>query len=976
MQSTTLPAGVHLPVLDNRWAQCAPFPDETGKLVGGCSMNERRVREKVEVLSFVGTGYQLGGMMMVGEAPGGDEVSAGVPFVGKAGQVLDALLLRADIDRSTLVLANAVACRPPGNKMSEAPFALEACNSRLLAEVWTYQPRVIVALGDKAMTALIGRVTREEKKEIRTCDVCNGAKEMPTEQATWLAEKTRAGRIKKGQLTIFCKPCSGSGTRRVPVGRNKLVTDYGITSIAGAVVDVQRNPEFTFLTEGDQPILPPSVRYIVPTYHPAWIMRDTRKEDDKKPSPIFFMPHSVMHLRKAARLLTEDAHFDLEPKILSSDADADWLREYLAHEGVMYAVDIETEGPPETFIAHEPVEDENGYVICDVCRVGEETWAADKGCSGPPNESKADRKHRVDPLLESIVVCGVSRFDTPVTPVVDWRADAPELKRVMLDFLASDIPKTFHNGPFDVCVIENRERIRVEGWVSDTNIKGRNIWPGTAKADVGIPLDVLVHTHTDAPPWKPRKKVKGRPKFDTFEQLCIYNAGDCRGTVLTDVSLADEYAAEQLNPELFQLDLDTAKIMLDMQSVGLPINLERLYQIGVEQKAKREEAYVRFRELAGGEVNVNSHPQLADVLFKRWGLPVLNRGKSGPSTDGDTLRQLQERHEGVRCLISIREAVGAERVVAQIRRLVRDGWAHPVWRSTAAKTGRTSSSPNFQNIPEWIRQVVEAPEGWIFVGADYAALEMRLLAAACGEHTDLFKFVNRPEDEDRKLDPDYDIHSHMTAVYYRDYFTSAAAYVDVAKYAGDPSGFEAWLAKEAKARQKKLRGGTKNVLYASNYMAGDDTVLRTVRKRDPGARMDEVKAIKAAYLNRFPEIVQHAEFQLDFVRKTRCLFSYILGRRLKFPMGDVAITEAADIPIQSSAGDVMNLKCREFYRRKQPNWYPVAQVHDHLLALVPEEDGDACVALMDEVLPMRVNFGKGEMLLDAKAKKGKTWDKV
>ena len=94
--------------------------------------------------------------MFVGEAPGADEDAQGEPFVGAAGQLLDNMLAALALSRDNGVfIANALKCRPPGNRTPEPPEAA-ACRPYLDRQVELVAPRLIVALGRSAACTLLG----------------------------------------------------------------------------------------------------------------------------------------------------------------------------------------------------------------------------------------------------------------------------------------------------------------------------------------------------------------------------------------------------------------------------------------------------------------------------------------------------------------------------------------------------------------------------------------------------------------------------------------------------------------------------------------------------------------------------------------------------------------------------------------------------------------------------------------------------
>ena len=91
----------------------------------------------------------------MGEGPGADEDESGVPFVGKAGQLLNNMIAAMGLKREEVYIANIVKCRPPKNRVPE-PVEAGTCSQFLLRQMDIVQPEVVVALGSTAATYLLG----------------------------------------------------------------------------------------------------------------------------------------------------------------------------------------------------------------------------------------------------------------------------------------------------------------------------------------------------------------------------------------------------------------------------------------------------------------------------------------------------------------------------------------------------------------------------------------------------------------------------------------------------------------------------------------------------------------------------------------------------------------------------------------------------------------------------------------------------
>ena len=95
-------------------------------------------------------------LMFVGEGPGADEDAQGLPFVGRAGQLLNNMITAMGLKREEVYIANVVKCRPPGNRTPE-PEEANTCSPFLFRQIDVVRPEVIVALGATAATYLLGQ---------------------------------------------------------------------------------------------------------------------------------------------------------------------------------------------------------------------------------------------------------------------------------------------------------------------------------------------------------------------------------------------------------------------------------------------------------------------------------------------------------------------------------------------------------------------------------------------------------------------------------------------------------------------------------------------------------------------------------------------------------------------------------------------------------------------------------------------------
>jgi len=114
-----------------------------------CQLHETRTRP------VFADGTPEARVMCVGEAPGQKEDETGLPFVGRAGQLLDRLLTAVGLGRDRVFICNVLKCRPPGNR-NPLPEEIEQCSPFLLRQLELVDPAVVIAFGTFAARTLLG----------------------------------------------------------------------------------------------------------------------------------------------------------------------------------------------------------------------------------------------------------------------------------------------------------------------------------------------------------------------------------------------------------------------------------------------------------------------------------------------------------------------------------------------------------------------------------------------------------------------------------------------------------------------------------------------------------------------------------------------------------------------------------------------------------------------------------------------------
>ena len=120
--------------------------------IGDCTRCKLHTLGRTQVV--FGSGNPNADLMVVGEAPGADEDEQGVPFIGRAGQLLTKIIEAIELRREDVYIANVIKCRPPGNRNPE-PDEVATCEPFLAQQIAIVRPRVIVALGTFAAHLLL-----------------------------------------------------------------------------------------------------------------------------------------------------------------------------------------------------------------------------------------------------------------------------------------------------------------------------------------------------------------------------------------------------------------------------------------------------------------------------------------------------------------------------------------------------------------------------------------------------------------------------------------------------------------------------------------------------------------------------------------------------------------------------------------------------------------------------------------------------
>ena len=375
-------------------------------------------------------------------------------------------------------------------------------------------------------------------------------------------------------------------------------------------------------------------------------------------------------------------------------------------------------------------------------------------------------------------------------------------------------------------------------------------------------------------------------------------------------------------------------VLAAMEHTGIRLDTGVLNEISEGLEERLDTIETDIFELAGETFNINSPQQLGKILFEKLDLPVISKTPTGnPSTKESVLQELSTEHDIPGLVLDWRSTYKLKSTyLDSLGELVHPdtGRLHTSFNQTRTSTGRLSSSdPNLQNIPirtemgRQIRRAFVPRDGWQLLAADYAQIELRILASMSGDAAMQQTFREGG-----------DIH------------TDAAARV----YDIDPE-----------AVTPDQRSKAKEVNYGIPY--GISPWGLAQRMRMP---VDEAQSIIKQYRKSYPGV---SRLLTELVEKAQDhgYAETLLGRRRYLPDIDssnsnrrsAAERVAVNMPIQGTQADMIKIAMNRIHERlATEDWKTqmLLQVHDELVFEVPPAELDAVQSLIDtemrEALPL------------------------
>jgi len=409
-----------------------------------------------------------------------------------------------------------------------------------------------------------------------------------------------------------------------------------------------------------------------------------------------------------------------------------------------------------------------------------------------------------------------------------------------------------------------------------------------------------------------------------------------------------------LMPVYLDFELPLVPILAEIERTGVRVDVRSLAAQSTVLDREMTDLSRQIFALAGGEFNINSPKQLAEILFDKLQLPVLKRtgATRTPSTAVEVLEELAAQHDICRLILDWRGLAKLKGTyIDALPTLVNPetGRVHTQISQAVAATGRLSSSdPNLQNIPirteigRQIRGAFIAEPGHVLISADYSQIELRVLAHLSGDETLIAAFERGD-----------DIHDQT------------AAKVFGADSTLDPH---------------ELRRRAKIVNYALLYGKTAFTLAK-----DIGVTQQAAQTFIDAYFAGFPMVRAFIDKTLEDARASGFVQT-IFGRRRPVPeltsrngmIRAASERVAVNMPIQGTAADILKKAMIDVHAAlamSHPRARMILTVHDELLFEAPKEEADAVAAIvkakMAAAVPLRVpldvDVGIGENWKEAKS---------
>jgi DNA polymerase-1 len=514
------------------------------------------------------------------------------------------------------------------------------------------------------------------------------------------------------------------------------------------------------------------------------------------------------------------------------------------------------------------------------------------------------------------------------------------------------VPKVAQNAKYDLLALR-RAGVTLRGLASDTMLASYVLDPGRRSHGLDLlALEFLDHTMTSYEDLC--GKGKQQLPYDVVPIGCArdYSCEDADVTWQLEQRFRPQLEAQQIYELFRDVEVPLVGVLADLEWAGVEIDIPWFASLKERFARERQRVEQEIYVSAGGEFNINSNPQLREVLFERLKLPILKKTSTGPSTDASVLQELAEAgHELPVLLMEYRELSKLESTYIDALPLAvnpHTGRVHTSFNQTVAATGRLSSTePNLQNIPirrqlgRDIRRGFIPRKGWMFLAADYSQIELRLLAHLSGDPAFVHAFQSGG-----------DIHRQTAALIF-----------DV----------------PLEQVTSEMRGRAKTINFATIYGQGPHALSRQLKISHA-----EAKEFIERYFERFQRVRNYLDSMVDYAREHGYVETIFKRRRYvpelrdrNFNIRAFGERTAANSPIQGSAADLIKIamiRIHERLRGERLSARMLLQVHDELVFEVPGPEMEAVTHLVRTEMesaatlsvPLVVDVGTGKNWLETK----------
>lgn len=237
-----------------------------------------------------------------------------------------------------------------------------------------------------------------------------------------------------------------------------------------------------------------------------------------------------------------------------------------------------------------------------------------------------------------------------------------------------------------------------------------------------------------------------------LRRLCVYNGKDTDYTFRLWQVFRRQLVEDKRVAKIFRdLMMPASNVLVEVERTGVYVDPERWQQRHDEAREKVEILYNYINTFVPEErrpINLNSPPQVGRLFFGDLGLPIIEEtAKGAPSTKESVLLRLAGQHQAATALIKYRKwAKFLSTYLLPFWYEHRDdnGRIHSNYKLFGTVTGRLSGEGGIQQVPRdpFIRSIIGAEPGWLFLAADYSQVELRIAAMLADERRMLRMFLN------------------------------------------------------------------------------------------------------------------------------------------------------------------------------------------------------------------------------------------